>query len=272
MPFKKILVPVLEGAAEFAAFRAALTIACRYNAHVDALHIGDEPLSTSAREAARQAYSRFMVAVAAYGVPMQERAADPSSVSASWREVTICVPEEIGFAAHDAKLVVFAADSIDLNSRLGRILQTTLLDSGRPVLIVPGGTAAPFGRKVAIAWNGDREVQHAVDGAVPLLGRADAVVVLCDPAVLGDAVKSQELQACLTRHNLAAEIVPLDQRGRQTSQVLVDKAKALGADILVIGAHPIPGRALPFPATLGVTGAVTRHVFDHVEMPTLMAS
>ena len=203
---------------------------------------------------------------------MQERAADPSSVSASWREVTVRFPEEVGFAGHEADLVVFAADRIDLNSRLGRILQTTLLDSGRPVLIVPGGTAAPFARKVAITWNGDREVRHAVDGAVPLLGRADAVVVLCDPAVLGDDAKSQELQACLMRHNLAAEIVSLDERDRQTPQVLVDKAKALGADILVIGAHPIPGRALPFPATLGVTGVVTRHVFDHVEMPMLMAS
>ena len=272
MLFKKILVPVLEGTAELAALRAALVIACRYNAHVDAIHIRNEPWSALAQEAARQACNRFVAAAAAYGVPMQERGADPSSVSASWREVTIRCPEEIGFAARDTDLVVFAADSIDLNSRLGRILQATLLDSGRPVLIVPGGTAAPFGCRVAIAWNGDREARHAVDSALPLLGRAEAVAVLCDPAVLGDAAKSQELQAFLARHNLRAEIVPLDVQDRRSPQALVDRAKALGADVLVMGAHPIPGRALPFPAALGVTGAVTRYVFDHVEMPMLMAS
>lgn len=272
MLFKKILVPVLEGTTELAALKAALALACRYNAHVDALHIDDGPLSASAREAARHVCDRFLAAAAAYGVPMREGYQDPSSVSASWREVVVRFPEEIGFAAHDADLVVFAADRIDLNNRLGRILQATLLDSGRPVLIVPGGTAAPFGRRVAIAWNGDREARHAVDGALPLLGRADAVLVLCDPAILGDAAKSQVLQACLARHNLRAEIVPLEVRDRQTPQALVDQAKALGADVLVMGAHPVPGRALPFPVALGVTGAVTRHVFDHVEIPMLMAS
>ncbi len=269
MSFKKILVPVLDGTSDLVALKAALTMACRYNAHVDALHIREEPSTAASRDISRTARSRFMAAATAFGVGVDDGVDDLNSASASWHEGVIRFPEEIGLAARNTDLVVFAADTIDLHSKLGRVLQATLLESGHPVLIVPGSSPAPFGRRVAVAWNGDREARHAISSALPLLRRADAVFVLCDPALSRNKAQAQQLQDFLRQHDLEAEIIPIEAQGRRTDQALVDRAKALGADILVMGAHPVPFRASQGSEP---TGTVTRHVLDHVDMPTLLAS
>ncbi|HYG88754.1 MAG TPA: universal stress protein [Azospirillum sp.] len=267
--FKKILVPLLDGAFDPVALKAALSMACRYNAHVAAFHLGEDPSSASDGAASRMARSRFVAAATAFGVPIEDGRDVPTAASASWHDASLSFPAEIGLAVRSADLVVFSADTIDPHSLLGSILQSTLLDSGHPVLLVPGRCTTPFGRRVAVAWNGDPEARHATDGGLPLLQRADAIVVLCDPVVSKDPASMRRLQDFLASHRLDAEIVTLGSRNRGTAQALVDRAKQLKADILVMGAHPVPHRASHGNA---LRGTVTRNVIDHVEIPILMAS
>ena len=53
------------------------------------------------------------------------------------------------------------------------------LESGRPVLVVPKGSAFnSIGERVLVAWNNSREAARAVFDALPVLARAKDVTVL----------------------------------------------------------------------------------------------
>jgi hypothetical protein len=54
-----------------------------------------------------------------------------------------------------------------------------VIGSGRPVLVIPyAGTVDGIGRRALIAWDGTREAVRAVHGALPLLDRAEAVMLV----------------------------------------------------------------------------------------------
>lgn len=59
------------------------------------------------------------------------------------------------------------------------LVEEVILHSGRPVLIVPHtGAIRHLGRRVMIAWNGGREATRALNDALPLLERAEAVTLV----------------------------------------------------------------------------------------------
>jgi nucleotide-binding universal stress UspA family protein len=54
-----------------------------------------------------------------------------------------------------------------------------VMASGRPVLVIPyAGAFDGIGRRALIAWDGTREAIRAVHGALPLLDRAEAVMLV----------------------------------------------------------------------------------------------
>ena len=57
-------------------------------------------------------------------------------------------------------------------------LNSVLMQSGRPVLVVPPGDGASVFRQIALFWNGSTEATRAVAGALPFLTRAERVTVL----------------------------------------------------------------------------------------------
>ena len=59
-----------------------------------------------------------------------------------------------------------------------RAFQAALFRTERPVLVVPPGRVAAFGKRVAIAWREDTRAAKAVLPALRCLGRAEQVHVL----------------------------------------------------------------------------------------------
>ena len=57
-------------------------------------------------------------------------------------------------------------------------IHAALVRARRPVLLVPSGHVGRFGRVVAVAWQPDGEAEGAVRTALPLLSRAERVVVV----------------------------------------------------------------------------------------------
>ncbi len=76
--------------------------------------------------------------------------------------------------------IVKQDDPKDRNiSQAGHIVETTLLSSGRPVLVVPyAGDFATLGQNVLVGWKSEREAARAVNDALPLLQQARSVTVL----------------------------------------------------------------------------------------------
>ena len=52
-----------------------------------------------------------------------------------------------------------------------------MFESGRPVLIVPPQPPATLGERIAIAWNGTTDTARSIAFAMPLLMRAEDVVI-----------------------------------------------------------------------------------------------
>ena len=85
----------------------------------------------------------------------------------------------------------------------GDFVESVLIDSGKPVLVVPYiGTQGGIGRTIMVAWKETRETARAVAAALPLLKKAEKVQV----ATWGSEHDSghDELVAYLRRHGVAA--------------------------------------------------------------------
>ena len=81
-----------------------------------------------------------------------------------------------------------------------------VLDAGGPTLVVPYvGTFANVGKSVMVAWNGGREAARALRDALPILERAETVIVCSVDSADRPHVSSADICAHLARHGVRAE-------------------------------------------------------------------
>jgi nucleotide-binding universal stress UspA family protein len=111
--------------------------------------------------------------------------------------------------------------------------QQILLDERRPALIadkppVVGGT-------VAIAWDGGREAACAVRRAVPLLRKADQVVLLTAPHATAWPCTGSRALRYLADNGVTAIPEPLHAHG-DIGPMILDAIRGVGARVLVAGA------------------------------------
>jgi nucleotide-binding universal stress UspA family protein len=145
--------------------------------------------------------------------------------------------------------------------RAGAALHAALLDTGRPVLVVPDRLGATIGQRIAIAWHDDAPAAHAVLSAIPFLAAAGHVWMLQG---VRSGHEAPPLPALFAEHRITAEPQLLTIAHGDIGQALLDEAKALGADLLVMGsyAHRHFIEAL--------LGGVTDSVLHAAELPLLM--
>ncbi|MBD0275831.1 MAG: universal stress protein [Acetobacteraceae bacterium] len=117
-----------------------------------------------------------------------------------------------------------------------------LMRAGRPVLVVPPGVSALEGRRVLVAWKDTREARRAVADALPLLVRAEEVLVL--EVVQDDAEEVEQARgraddavAFLARHGAPARGGAAGLRGPAGADELLFAAERQGADLIVAGAY-----------------------------------
>ncbi len=113
-------------------------------------------------------------------------------------------------------------------------IHAALALTDRPILVVPPGTNVPFGRSVAIAWRDDGRAVKAVLPALRLLSDAAQVDILQG---VRDGTKHLPVPAVFQEHCIAARMHLLPIGEGAFGQALLDKAHALGADLLVMGAY-----------------------------------
>ena len=116
-----------------------------------------------------------------------------------------------------------------------------LMRAGRPVLVVPPGVSALEGRRILVAWKDAREARRAVSDAMPLLARAEEVLVaeaVADPEEREPALRrANDVAALLACHGAAARGEALEARGRTLADDLLAAAERHGADLVVAGGY-----------------------------------
>src|SRR5437870_6960590 len=149
------------------------------------------------------------------------------------------------------------------------LVESLVLTSGRPVIVLPPrSTASRLGR-IEVGWNAGREAVRAVADALPLLVRAAAVeVLIIDPErSRGDHGQEPgaDIARYLARHGAKVDVRRLSSDSEDVGRLLLSQAAAFGADLLVMGAY---GHAR---LNELIFGGVTRTALRDAGLPVLMS-
>lgn len=268
---KDILVHLDGGERDGHNVAAALGLARRFGGRLTALFARAERqaaaqvarrASDALARAARQAEEDFLTATAGSGVP-----------SRWWKLAhgeTGHVLHEVLAAARFHDLTVLGQHRDDKPAP-EELTEHVILQSGRPVLVMPGlGDYPSIGTNVLVAWNAGREAARALHDAMPLLEGATNVEILTvrgqPPRLPGDTpLPPLSIHDHLAQHGITISRDVLAGEDIGIMDLLLSRAFDQGADLLVMGAHG--GYQLPF-----FRGAGTRHILRHMTLPVLMSN
>lgn len=144
------------------------------------------------------------------------------------------------------------------------LVNAALFYTGRPVLIVPPELPHAIGRRVLLAWNRSPQAARALAGAMPVIQKAEQVEVFHVETGAKRGPSTEAIQAYLRAHEVesASHNVPPDHRA--IGEQVMDEAKELGADLVVMGAYSHSRlREL-------ILGGVTRALLSQADIPVLM--
>lgn len=284
MSIRKILVPVDGTDATRFSLETAFLLGRDVEAHIEALHVRADPRLavplvgegmsgamieelielTEKETAARAVRAREMFDLAreSSGLPVSE-IPSKTGPTTSWMEVVGAEEEIVVQRGRLADLLVVARPTALAENPSAVTFNAALFESGRPVLVAPLDPPQSLGRRVAISWNGSAQAARAVSAALPLLTRAEAVLILNvdtdDTAGEGAA----GLTEFLAWHGVSAEHRAAPKGDGPVGAAIIQACA--DADLLVMGAYTHSRlRQL-------ILGGVTRHVLERATLPLLMA-
>ncbi|WP_300615089.1 universal stress protein [Dokdonella sp.] len=195
---------------------------------------------------------------------------DRHGVDGEWQVTQGDVVESLCHVSRWCDLVVVERPQLVPDAPTGwGVVSRTVFGAAAPVVVVPESVKpGTVGARIVVAWNQSREAMLALRGALPLLVRAERVCIL-----EGDLVENPfglrylpkfDLRAWLARHRIDAEIHAFSG-GKERGAALLDRARKEGADLIVMGAW---GHSR---ITELVLGGTTRHLFQHSDLPLLVA-
>ena len=293
MSIHTIVFAASGGSAGYGAADLACRLARRFEAHVEGFHVRADPRQAAlafgdgfgspvvgdliertaqeVAEAAARAKQQFDQAIAAHNLPLRTEppvvkpgAPAAFEATAAWREETGYAGDLVARRARLFDLVVLGRSERVVDQPHTDVLEDTVLNCGRPVLIAPAEPPREIGATIAIAWNASAEAARAVAGALPFLRRAKAVRVLTAGAT--ETADGTALVQALAWRGIASTVRHrAPPPGAAVGPELLAAARDEGADMLVMGGY---GKA---PWREMLLGGATRQVVGSSLLPTLIA-
>jgi nucleotide-binding universal stress UspA family protein len=195
-----------------------------------------------------------------------------NSLSAEWRQLDALgssISHEFIQQCRTADLAMIAQEDPNANNGVeAGFVGSIVMDSGKPVLIIPRGHSFDaIGGKVVFGWNGSKEAARACFDALPLLSdKSEVNLVWVDPQKQhGEAgsLPGAELGATLARHGVKVTAEPMPSADADAGRALLNRVSDSGADLLVMGAYG-HSRMREF-----VFGGATEHVLNNMKVPVL---
>lgn len=198
-----------------------------------------------------------------------DRSVGPASTESALLEFGAARPV-IGMRARHADVTIVSRPPASNGDSDQTILEAALFYSGRPVLIVPPGwTKRPIGKSVLVCWKPTREAARALGDARPFLETASQVSIVTVDARPSESADGSspgaDVAAHLARCGCKADVFNLDSKGRTESDAILDQARAVNADLIVMGGF---GHSR---LSEIVFGGVTRDVLKTAALPILMS-
>lgn len=210
-------------------------------------------------EAAKTALDRFSAAAARAGI-----SADTAKLPANYADAG----EQFGQIARRFDLAIVGQAEPGKNAVEEQIAESTLFESGRPVIMVPYIQKAPLKLDhVMVCWDGSRAATRAIADAMPLLeraGRVEVVIVGNDPGKQ-DEIPGVDMGRHLARHGLKVDVTRFSTGGIDIADALLSHAADSGTDFIVMGGYG-HSRLREF-----VLGGVTRSILRSMTAPVLLS-
>lgn len=171
----------------------------------------------------------------------------------------------------DLAVVTQADPDDDYVLRTPQLAQEVLLQSGRPLLVLPYAgewTVAPAAR-VLVGWNASREAARAMQDAMPFLCKAASVEVVVfetpeDVDMDHGDLPGADIGLWLARHGVTVDVKYV-ATGVAAGEALLSHAADMGADLIVAGGY---GHSRLRETVLG---GVTRTLLRSSPVPVLMS-
>ncbi len=277
MSLKDLLVVVDDTPAAAARIDVAAQLAVKHDAHVTGLYVVtaatipnflDAQIPEAIRAAQRTRTEELTAKAAALFDDRMRRFG--LTDRSEWRAARGIPTELVAVHGRYADLVVVGqVDPAHDHDVPAAQPQDLVFECGRPLLVVPyAGTFASVGERVLVGWNASREAARAVGDALPLIAKAQRVLVLAVNPKPGQLGLGDEPGADIARH--------LSRHGRiQASHVTTDAVEPgdtilntvadESCDLVVMGAY---GRSR---LREQVLGGMTRYMLQHMTVPVLMS-
>lgn len=286
---KTLLVPVSGSETDRVVFRTAWEIAQPLQAHVKFLHLHLTP----GEAAVRAPHVDFCIGLAMHdALAYLAREQANLSVSAANYVKQFCVEHDIGYTVQPSGTETMSAEFIEESTLgpdallfharrndltvLGRaqhvdclpktLIEDVLVNSGRPVLIVPSSLQQPLLGTVVVGWKESAASARAVAAALPLLRLARHVVIV--NVAEGNLPGSDGLNGVreqLAWHGIGAEVQRLGDGIARAEALLPDAMANMKAGLLVIGGFSHSRlREMIF-------GGVTSSLLNQAEFPLFIA-
>jgi nucleotide-binding universal stress UspA family protein len=209
--------------------------------------------------AAKTAIKKFLVATDRAGI-----SADPLTVSASFA----AAGDRFARMARRFDLAIVGQAQPETSTLDEVIGETTLFESGRPVIFVPYIQKAPFKLdNVMVCWDGSRPAARAIGDAMPLLVKAGGVeiVIVTNERGKQDEIEGADMGQHLARHGVKVDVHRIPGGDIDIADALLSHAADSGTDFIVMGGYG-HSRFREF-----VLGGVTHSIFRSMTVPVLMS-
>lgn len=164
----------------------------------------------------------------------KDKASLPEGCDAVYAQASGDRDGELARHARCNDIAIMRAPSSEDDAGLAADIETILLGSGRPLLLVPGKVFDSLATKVILAWNDSIESARATAAAMPIMELADAVTVV---AVRTDPDDNPDLDTVVNLAKvLGAKVYAtiIDADGQEISDVLIQHTKRHEGTLLVM--------------------------------------
>mgnify|MGYP000732906839 CR=1 FL=1 len=111
------------------------------------------------------------------------------------------------------------------------------LKEKQSVNALPPGVTGMVGKRILFAWNGSTESARAISLAMPVMAGAEAIEVMSVEGAMVPGPTSAEIAESLRSHGLNVTSQHVKAGAKSAGQTIIDRAQALGADLIVKGAY-----------------------------------
>ncbi len=270
MTFKDILVHQAEDSHADERLKYAISLAVGFEARLTGVYMLDYPVIPDfvAAQVSTQVVQQRYEEIRRFAMQRREdfeASANAASVPADFHIMEGNPFDVMAAAARYADLIVISQPDPDNPAPQDPVVQSLLLSAGGPVLMVPYvGRYDALAKRIMVAWNGTRESARAVHDALPLLKRAQEVVIFSVNPENGE-FGGAEIAAHLARHGVKTTARHNIADDISVGEAVLSAIADNGIELLVMGAYGHSRvRELVF-------GGATRDIIDAMTCPVLFS-